>query len=540
VVTELTQTSQTVTVRNNLTSLPTIEAATPGFAQLETQTQTESLPRTPGTENTAATPAAAESITVAYSDTIAAIPAEGKATVLTAAATEPQPMDVAESKARGTVPPSANTTVKVEKLNSTTVPPLPTSSENDPQFSTTSDPNEFFDKNFTVTFTDFTFSTTDQSQQTSTSFEAFFTDSTASTLLPETSTVFSATLGFSPASRLNITTNFTLPTLTPLFNDSSVADFDFTTFTPFTSPFSSFEATDFGNSSTFFNTLVNFIDSSTQSVKDLIGFGKNSTTLESTTQPSVPPSAADKTNSSNNNAGGPSVSQNSTLPVNVSASQNDAKEASKAAFRSSMLRIDNASRIGKENVDPRTLPKKSISESNEYLNGAINIAAESSNAELSTFRTPPNYVNVLSVKQSKIVSSKYDIRSVKGSKRRFVRNVPVQSDQAYNNTAEIIGNFTETVKKLQDGLRNVSTPTGGNYSSYSVSLRAESGGGDSTKAYADINDFNGDIRSVRSYGRKLHSCVKSDNLKTVTWNPIRLNFSFYTLLSSEQIIRINR
>lgn len=200
-----------------------------------------------------------------------------------------------------------------------------------------------------------------------------------------------------------------------LFNDSltKLKDFDFNnSFELSTEKFDhdvSLELIPFNDSALFFNssteinlnetspfydTLFGLIENATQSIKDFIGFSTTtippiSNTLGTTTQVTVPSlynSTAIKEND-----------RNHTLKNQVTAKPTLASE-------------NNLNKSEGNEINDHILPKKSITGENE------NIASEYMSPKAS------NYVNVLSLKQSKLTSTKFSIKGIHPPKHVTKRN----------------------------------------------------------------------------------------------------------------------
>lgn len=387
VVTEMTQTSQTVTIVNSTTSNPIeAEAVNEAFTSLKTDLPSTLLGGTESTTSlgTITTGAvsdpdthmalSSDQTTVFTTDTIK----DSTAGISTPAVLLEAANTVVENRFPSTTPKKA---VKVERTTmaamKSTAKPLQNSSSNVTMTTTnqtsqkipSNDTKDFtinnLDlKNFTIKLeTDFAFPTTDSSSI----FDNFF-NKTSDLLQPSSNISFMG--------KGNISSDPILPTLSSFSNFSTI----FSGAKP---------ALDKDlNSTSFYSTLVNFIENTTEKLKNFLSPNNSTANPQNTTN------ASNATSTATQNG------QNSTAREEKSMQNNSGTLLS--AEKNSI----NAVKGMAETNDTRNLPKKSISEINQKPNSA---AISSPLA----FRRAPNYYNIVSLKQSKSISTTYDIKGVK-------------------------------------------------------------------------------------------------------------------------------
>ncbi len=296
---------------------------------------------------------------------------------------------------------STKNTTQSSKQNSTTTttqPNKPNSTKNNQTKTAEDSAVDSEKKNFTTDLeTDFKFPTGDFFDN-ETSDESDFVDDT----------LFELKSNVSLLDRYNITKELKLPTLKPSFNLSfsnspqlSTKDKDF----------------NFNNSSTFYSTLVNFIENATQKIKDFVTFDESERTTESSVKNKNIPFAVKPQTVSKN---GPNSTSTNTAKktTNVTSSKN---MTSAPTLLSNEKNINTSKTIAAEATDPRNLPKKSISASNEKENVAAAVSLTPT-----IMKSPSNYYNILSLRHSKSVSSKFDIKGVRRQKRHIKRHAPVR------------------------------------------------------------------------------------------------------------------
>lgn len=283
---------------------------------------------------------------------------------------------------------------------------VPTNSTKDDEL-TNFDLNNLDVKNFTIKLeSDFGFPTTDSSSI----FANFFNETNELNIGPNSS----SSIG-------NISSNSIFPTTSSFSNFSTI--------------FSGSKPTldkelDFKNSTSFYSTLVNFIENTTEKIKNFLSSNDSNVT---TTNPQNM-----TTNKISNNS--ITVLQNgqNSLELNKNVTNSTMRDGKMMQNNSTQTLLSaeqnsiNADRGIAETNDTRNLPKKSISENNQTpKSAAISISP-------SAFRRVPNYYNIVSLKQSKSISSTYDIKGIKKAKRHKVKREAQTKDanQLYANNAK--------------------------------------------------------------------------------------------------------
>lgn len=167
---------------------------------------------------------------------------------------------------------------------------------------------------------------------------------------------------------------------------------------------------DFNGTSTLYDTFFDFIENTTQSFKNFIGF--NTTPLPDSVSTTEPVENITPVNTGRVNV--------TTEKINATGSGNSNK------------------------TEAHSLPKKSISGQNE------NIVTENDG------KKPSNYLNVLSLKQSKLVSTKLNIKGAQPPRKIFKRSIKTTKVEKENNNVlqSNGGNVNSNAKINATGVNN--------------------------------------------------------------------------------------
>lgn len=477
VVTEITQTSQTITISNTTISTPVninTENAAPIVAKTESsldnnfEIESEAASETRSTtalQTSSNTPVSLLDNTGAHANMITVATVNGDPLMIPNI-TKSLEMETAETvitNNRNSMPmvmPQKNlsTTGSTEALSTSTSRTFTTSIPKitDKETTTTVRP---ISMNFSTTIKQ-DFSSQEDERSTTINFDDFLyknnltiklgtkvkfpqidTKTTIDKLFNNTVDIFTGPdafteeyFNFSTINYWNISDEISTVTLPSVFNDSSETEINFNNFRSVT-PIDSLDTKlNFNKTSTFYSTLVNFIENTTQKIKDFINFDDRPSTTESVTFTKTVPTTSSNPLSLKTN-------ENSTTFKNSSNSG--------TSTRTSMQRLNEKNlpnmnkRTAEEDMGFRVLPKKSISENNEDSNMA-------SSVDYILPTKPPSYFNVLSLRKSKLISSKYDIQSAKSyEKKVFKRSVPLV--ETNNTTNEYFG---EKLDIAGDNLKN--------------------------------------------------------------------------------------
>lgn len=431
VVTEMTQTSQTVTIVNSTTFTPIeAEAVNEAITSIRTELPSTLFGGTESSTGLGATntiPDTHMALSSGQTNVFTSTDGVTKATLATLSGPTVLLTSANTIMENKVTTPTKNTPIKTEKttpmmagMKSTTSKPLQnstitskknvtmagvrnqTNSSNNfggkGQNSTTETNFDLNVKNFTIKLeTDFGFPTTDPSSI----FDNFFNKTNEIGVGPNSSTLLA-----------NISSSSIFPTTSSFSNFSTI--------------FSAAKPTldkelDFNNATSFYSTLVNFIENTTEKLKNFLG--------------------------SKDGNGTTSNPQNMTNNANVTTLQNATAREDKMMKTNStqtLLTAEknsiNADKGVAETNDTRNLPKKSISENNQLpKSAAISISPLA-------FRRAPNYYNIVSLKQSKSISSTFDIKGIKKGKKRRMKREAQDANQL-------------NAKQTQDSSRLKDTPT---------------------------------------------------------------------------------
>lgn len=547
VITEITQTSQTITISNTTISTPVninTENVAPIVAKTESsldnnlEIESEAASETRSTtalQTSTNTPLPLLDNTGAYANMITTTTANEDPLTI-ANITKSLEMETAETvitNNRNSMPmvmqqKNLSTTGSTETLGtstsrtfttsnpkitdtetSTTVPPISTnfSTKIKQDFSSRVD-----ERTTTINFDDFLYKNNLTIKLgTKVKFPQIDTKTTIDKLFNNTVDIFTGSdafteeyFNFSTISYWSIPDEISTVTLPSVFNDSSETEINFNNFRSVT-PINSLDTKlNFNKTSTFYSTVVNFIENTTQKIKDFINFDDR----PSTTEPVIFTKNM------------PTTSPNPlSLKTNENSTTSKSSSNSGTSTRTSMHRLNeknlpNMNRgTAEEDMGFRVLPKKSISENNEDSN-------MTSSADYILPTKPSSYINVLSLRKSKLISSKYDIQSAKSyEKKVFKRSVPSVET---NNTANEY--FGEKVNIAGDNLKNttqISKTFLTNMVGYSpselmngfnvngvpmsISLHADTVNrffSSISGQFTDPSELSNDLRQSRSYDRK--------------------------------------
>lgn len=342
-------------------------------------------------------------------------------------------------------------------------------------------------------------------------FPTINTESIDKFLNNRTDEIFGITddISFDKNSNYSITKHWNtanLSTGNSLLNDSVFVSLN----TPFLSSTENNEL-DFNQSTAFYSTLVNFIESATQTIKDFVNFDEPSTTSEPTIVSSKSKNFSNST--SNYDTTEIPFEKNSTVILAAAANKTGLTNSSSISTLANEKNYTNLNKNNSNDIaDVHNLPKKSISANNEENNAAVSLNSGNANGQLTSLTKPNNYLNIVSLKRSKLISSNYNIKGPKSKKHLTKRSVQplnelsnkieIPNDLQNSQISDSAQNPQNTPVKSKNMRNDDHVAIDKNITGFHKPHLISEKYNYLPPLLVPADDYDSDYRKIRSYGRK--------------------------------------